>query len=468
MVLPHKVTQAAKNAHNARHLELEQHDVEQMDVEQQDERQVEVEQHDSGQVDAEIQDNENPKDPPITMVPTPDFRPHEAIKTSLHVRDPSSSAQGSRHMSDPNTQSGSLHVQTSDDLVQESRHSCHEIHKTTDGRPYIFPYGRGWNPCRVASRALTKVIESQFRKAWISWREIPDKRVNRMFMKFGKIVAWRPEDEFELKSIFKSKGSKRLSEILMDARKKQERPSWMGEGAWKGLKIKWETPEYKVKAARNKKNRASAKGGSVHTGGSISTNEHIIRMRRELGREPTLDEVFLRTHTKKKDSSWVDDRSKKTYETFQEKLKHASQVGETSNSGPKEVDSATRLNFWAEATGGKTRGRLYGVGDLSKHYKPGVSSLITQQSRVSTCSGQVSAEIAAQMATIEERENAAEEDARVAREECRKANKRTQDLERQLRELDESVASIKGDKRRRRHSDYDDDSDSDDDSIGSI
>jgi hypothetical protein len=39
----------------------------------------------------------------------------------------------------------------------------------------------------------------------------------------------------------------------------------------------------------------------------------IIFKRRELGREPTLDEVFLRTHTKKKDSSWVDERAKKTY-----------------------------------------------------------------------------------------------------------------------------------------------------------
>lgn len=33
----------------------------------------------------------------------------------------------------------------------------------------------------------------------------------------------------------------------------------------------------------------------------------------ELGRDPTLDEVFLKTHTKKKDNSWVDERAKKTY-----------------------------------------------------------------------------------------------------------------------------------------------------------
>ena len=92
---------------------------------------------------------------------------------------------------------------------------------------------------------------------------------------------------------------------------------------------------------------------------------------------------------------------------------------------------------------------------MAKRYKPGVSSL-TQQSHVSTYSSQVSAGIAAQMATIEERENAAEDDARVAREECLKANKRTQDLERQLKELAET------------DDDYDDDSNTDADSIDSI
>jgi len=64
-----------------------------------------------------------------------------------------------------------------------------------------------------------------------------------------KKVAWRPEDEFELKIIFKSKGSKRLSEMLMEARNKNERPSWIGPRSWKGLEKKWESTNYKVKSA---------------------------------------------------------------------------------------------------------------------------------------------------------------------------------------------------------------------------
>ncbi|WJX70550.1 hypothetical protein P8452_54643 [Trifolium repens] len=49
-------------------------------------------------------------------------------------------------------------------------------------------------------------------------------------------------------------------------------------------------------------------------------------MAEELGRQPTVDEVFLRTHIRKKDSDWVDLRSKNTYDTFQTKLNRASEV----------------------------------------------------------------------------------------------------------------------------------------------
>lgn len=202
----------------------------------------------------------------------------DAIPSSSPTIDPSPSAQGSRKTPNPNNQSSLVHAHSSDDRAQVSRHTNHDPDKAPDGRPYIFPDGKGWNPCRVASRALTSVIQSQFRSAWSRWGEIPPKKVERMFIKLGKKVAWRPEDKFELKIIFKSKGLKRLSEMLMEARKKNERPSWIGPRSWKGLEKKWQSIDYKVKYARNKKNRASAKGGFVHTCGSISTNEYVIRM----------------------------------------------------------------------------------------------------------------------------------------------------------------------------------------------
>ncbi|GAU30591.1 hypothetical protein TSUD_392820 [Trifolium subterraneum] len=153
-------------------------------------------------------------------------------------------------------------------------------------------------------------------------------------------------------------------------------------------------------------------------------------------------------------------------ESFQEKVKHVSQVGQTSDSGTKEVDAATRLKLWAKSAGGKKRGLLYGAGEMSKHYKPGVSFLTQAYgTQVATNS---SVEITAQIEAVVQRANAAEEDARIAREEFQRANQRTKNLERQMKKLEQSVSCIKGDQHHR-HRDYEeDDSDIMDESVDSL
>ncbi|XP_045797868.1 uncharacterized protein LOC123892064 [Trifolium pratense] len=130
----------------------------------------------------------------------------------------------------------------------------------------------------------------------------------------------------------------------------------------------------------------------------------LSKLAEELGREPTLDEVFLRTHIRKKDSSWVDLRSQNTYDSFQMKLNQASEGAD--ESGSQMVDSATRLKMWAQSAGGKNRGRLYGVGDRSSNYRPGVSSLAPD--------------------TLEERAKAAEDEVRNTREQLRQAELKRQ------------------------------------------
>ncbi|WJX57991.1 hypothetical protein P8452_43493 [Trifolium repens] len=130
---------------------------------------------------------------------------------------------------------------------------------------------------------------------------------------------------------------------------------------------------------------------------------------------------------------WVDERAKKTYESFQEKVENLSQVGEASGSGTKEVDAATRLKLWAESAG--------------------AAQMKAVEQRTSDA---------------EHRANAAEQRATVAQEESQRANKRTKNLERQVKKLAENISCIKGDQHRR-HRDYEeDDSDSMDDSIDSL
>jgi len=54
--------------------------------------------------------------------------------------------------------------------------------------------------------------------------------------------------------------------------------------------------------------------GSMFNVSNIHKQFFIMYKRQEMGREPTVDGVFLWTHTRKEDIfSWVDERSKRTY-----------------------------------------------------------------------------------------------------------------------------------------------------------
>ncbi|KAK7287264.1 hypothetical protein RIF29_00450 [Crotalaria pallida] len=61
-----------------------------------------------------------------------------------------------------------------------------------------------------------------------------------------------------------------------------------------------------------KANRASDKGGSLHTSGRKTTIDHAQDMAEALNRTVYLDEVFEQTHIRKS-GGWVDDRSKMTH-----------------------------------------------------------------------------------------------------------------------------------------------------------
>nr|XP_027186099.1 uncharacterized protein LOC101497043 [Cicer arietinum] len=94
-----------------------------------------------------------------------------------------------------------------------------------DGRTMIWPDDREWLPCRVASRALTSVITSQYVDMYPSWRAIPELALKHWFDKFGEKFVWLPEHNFQIKNIFNTKGSKRLSDMLMQARKNRKCPT---------------------------------------------------------------------------------------------------------------------------------------------------------------------------------------------------------------------------------------------------
>lgn len=55
--------------------------------------------------------------------------------------------------------------------------------------------------------------------------------------------------------------------MLGKARRKGTRPSWIGDDAWVELQTYWKKTDFLVVSSQNKTNRASARGGAVHTTG---------------------------------------------------------------------------------------------------------------------------------------------------------------------------------------------------------
>ncbi|WVY91601.1 hypothetical protein V8G54_037115 [Vigna mungo] len=229
-------------------------------------------------------------------------------------------------------------------------------------RPFIEPCGKG-----VTSQAITRTIKQQFLQPWASWGVISDDDKKLFWERFKQKVQWAAEHEAQIQKNFNMKASHRLSEMFRDARIAGQRPYWVGEHIWNSLLAHWNKPQYRIKCATAQKNRASEKGGALHTGGSITTHEHAIRMVAALGRAVHVDEVFTQTHIRKGTGEYVDER------------------GGSGPDGRVDADEEMiRTQCWVDIVGGKKKGRLYGVGKLASHYSAGRGGIFRHQPSTST------------------------------------------------------------------------------------
>ncbi|XP_014511548.1 uncharacterized protein LOC106770247 [Vigna radiata var. radiata] len=150
------------------------------------------------------------------------------------------------------------------------------------------------------------------------------------------------------------------------ARTLGQKPNWLGDDTWNALLEKWNMPVFKQKCETAKKNRTSEKGGCLHTGGSISVHEHLF----ELGRSVHVDEIFQQTHIRQLTGDFVDERSRRTHEQFQAKFSQIrSETASVGASASSPLDPAEeerlRNQCWLDAAGGRYKGRVYGIGNVS-------------------------------------------------------------------------------------------------------
>jgi hypothetical protein len=86
------------------------------------------------------------------------------------------------------------------------------------------------------------------------------------------------EDDRDMYKIFNRRGSKRLSDMLADARKSPDtKPEWIGKDEWISLQAYWGSEKFKKLSDTNKKNQSS-EASAKHTCGSASMATTFLKL----------------------------------------------------------------------------------------------------------------------------------------------------------------------------------------------
>ncbi|WVZ07985.1 hypothetical protein V8G54_021331 [Vigna mungo] len=278
------------------------------------------------------------------------------------------------------------------DANAHSSSATNDVEQCSNNCPMIRPIGGGFYLTRTASKAITTTIKQQFDEPWLTRGEIISQL--EMFSSIRK-VSWKPEDEEKVKRNFQTKASHRLSKMYKRARTLGKRPDWLGDDTWNALLEKWNMPLYRQKCETAKKNRTSQKGGCLHTRDLLVCMSMLFSQ--ELGRSVHVDEIFQQTHIRQSTGEFVDERSRQTHEQFVAKFsqirsKNAS-VGASASSPLDPADKERLRNrCWLEAAGGKYKGRVYGIGNVSSQ-DDCVDSYVQQTQASSSAQQQNSKEI---------------------------------------------------------------------------
>ncbi|KOM55560.1 hypothetical protein LR48_Vigan10g145200 [Vigna angularis] len=318
--------------------------------------------------------------PPRTIRPTPSIVPPtpNPIVDPTPIIDPSPSIPKTSSIRSTDVQQSLDDVDDPDDMIDPFPHQ----------RPSIEPYGKGFLPSRVASQAITRIIKQQFLQPWTSWGAIPEDDQENFWKRFKKKGI--PEHEVQIKRNFHSKASHRLLEMFRDARITGERPYWVGERIWNSLLAHWNTPAYRVKCATAQKNRASEKGGAQHTGGSITTHEHAIRMH-------SWDVLLVLMRCLHK-LIFGRGLAHLLMRDLARPLKISTRLTQARSEVESTPDAASRTDAnedimktqcWVDVVGGKKKGRFYGAGQLASNYSAARGGILKHQPSTSNNTEQI-------------------------------------------------------------------------------
>nr|XP_033514364.1 uncharacterized protein LOC117279038 [Nicotiana tomentosiformis] len=232
--------------------------------------------------------------------------------------------------------------------------------------------------------------------------------------------------------------------MLQTARENNVRPTWILDDIWVKLLEYWKSPKFEKKSRQGRAARMSDKGGSVHTGGSISMAAHRKRLAK--GRPVTNDEVFEETHMKKlKDgtkTTWVEMRAETTYEFIQSQS--------TDDQGrPIKPTQEELMKMWIKAVGGVHKGRVYCLGSefsLSRRTSGLCDSYFSSHCSVDVDEFEQLNNKVANITELYMQERVArEEEAKRREEEDRRREEEERQREEEMRRKDETLRLVTSD-----------------------
>ncbi|MED6206894.1 hypothetical protein PIB30_030895 [Stylosanthes scabra] len=140
-----------------------------------------------------------------------------------------------------------------------------------------------------------------------------------------------------------------------------QRLKWMSETLRKQLLDRFANdPGFKKRQASSKANRASSKGGCLHTGGFATIPKTRAKMTRSLDRPATDAEVFRATHMRKRDRSIVEKRADDLLTEFSANLEQATQQAQ--EEGDESAATVDPDVVWRQTLSEPCKNRVYGAG----------------------------------------------------------------------------------------------------------
>ncbi|MED6131333.1 hypothetical protein PIB30_008979 [Stylosanthes scabra] len=214
----------------------------------------------------------------------------------------------------------------------------------------------------VCTQAISDTIELMLNEPWINYSEIPEDVQRRWFDKWAEGFTWSEEEKKEIKKSYDCRAARRYQQIMRDLRGGElQRLKWMSERLRKILLDRFANdPGFKKRQTSSKKNRASFKGGCLHTGGSATIPKTRARMTKSLDRSPTDVEFFRKTHTRKRDRSIVEKRAEDLLTEFSANLDEATQQAQ--EEGDVSVATVDSDIVWRQTLSEPYKNRVYGAG----------------------------------------------------------------------------------------------------------